>query len=127
MEFSVSHRSSSVAVALALSALMLSQSGRAAHDPATAKPSVEVQELVVLEVPNCIYCNIFRRDVLPGYQKSKRGSELPIRFVDLNDPAAEKLKLLAAVTIVPTIVLMRQGEETGRISGYTDPRRRATL
>ncbi len=121
MEFSVSHRSSSVAVALALSALMLSQSGRAAHDPATAKPSVEVQELVVLEVPNCIYCNIFRRDVLPGYQKSKRGSELPIRFVDLNDPAAEKLKLSAAVTIVPTIVLMRQGEETGRISGYTGP------
>jgi thioredoxin-related protein len=108
-------------VALTLAALTLSQSGRAAHDPTTAKPSVEVQELIVLEAPNCIYCNIFRRDVLPSYQKSKRAGDLPIRFLDLNDPAADKLKLSAAVTIVPTIVLMRQGAETGRISGYTGP------
>lgn len=115
------YRSLSVGVALTLAALTLSQSGRAAHDPATAKPSVEVQELVVLEAPNCIYCNIFRRDVLPGYQKSKRAGELPIRFLDLNDPAAETLKLSAVVTTVPTIVLMRQGAETGRITGYTGP------
>ena len=117
----VLYRLSNVSVALAMAALILSQSGRAAHDPATAKPSVEVQELIVLEAPNCIYCNIFRRDVLPGYQRSKRAGDLPIRFLDLNDPAASRLKLSTAVTIVPTVVLMRSGEETGRISGYTGP------
>ncbi len=115
------YRLSSVGVALAIAALMLSQSGRAAHDLATANPSSEVQELIVLEAPNCIYCNIFRRDVLPSYQRSKRAGELPMRFLDLNDPAADKLKLSASVTIVPTIVLMRSGEESGRISGYTGP------
>ena len=111
----------SAAIAICFAAFAPSQSGRAAHDPATAKPSSEVQELIVLEAPNCIYCGIFRRDVLPSYQRSKRAGDLPIRFIDLNDPAADQLKLTTAVTIVPTIVLMRAGQESGRISGYTGP------
>lgn len=107
-----------VAIAAALAAVAPSQ---AARDPATAKPTVVAQELIVLEVANCIYCDIFRRDVLPGYQKSKRSEELPLRFVDLNDPAFEQLKLASSVSMVPTIVLMREGREADRINGYTGP------
>ena len=117
----MSYRLLNIAYLLAITALSPFHSGRAAHDPAAAKPSIEIQELIVLEAPNCIYCSIFKRDVLPSYQRSKRGGELPIRFLDLNDPAADKLKLTASVSMVPTIVLMRSGEEAGRISGYTGP------
>jgi thioredoxin-related protein len=110
------------AVVVALAAtLLLSHGGRAARDQVTAKPSTTVQELIVLEAPNCTYCDVFRRDVLPRYQLSKRAGELPIRFVDLNDPAADQLKLSSSVTMVPTVVLMRQGSEAGRISGYWGP------
>lgn len=94
---------------------------RAARDPSAVKPVKVSQELIVLEVPNCTYCDIFRRDVLPGYQKSTRNAELPIRFVDLNDSAFAQLKLASSVNMVPTIVYMREGREADRISGYTGP------
>ena len=104
-----------------IAAILIVPATKAARDPGTAQPIAATQELIVLEAPNCIYCRIFRRDVLPSYQKSKRAGELPIRFLDLNDPAADKLKLSSTVTIVPTVVLMRDGAEAGRIDGYTGP------
>lgn len=104
-----------------VAAMLLAPTGRAARNPGQAQPTAVTQELIVLEAPNCIYCAIFRRDVLPNYQKSKRAAELPIRFLDLNDPAADQLKLSSSVTIVPTVVLMRDGSEAGRIDGYWGP------
>lgn len=78
-------------------------------------------ELVVLEVDNCIYCGLFRRDVLPRYQASPRAGTVPIRFLDLNDKAADALGLDGPVTVVPTVVLMRQNREVGRVPGYVGP------
>ncbi len=109
------------AVVVAVAVVAAMPSSRAARDPSAVTPAIVAQELIVLEAPNCIYCSIFRRDVLPGYQKSKRVAELPIRFVDLNDPAFAQLKLTSSVDIVPTVVLMREGREADRISGYTGP------
>lgn len=111
-----------VAVLVAFMAVaLIAPTGRAARDPAAAKPVAVRQELIVLEAPNCTYCAVFRRDVLPAYQRSTRAGELPIRFLDLNDPAADELKLAATVNMVPTIVLMREGAEVERISGYIGP------
>ena len=115
------YRALSAVIVALVATLMLSDGGRAARDQATARPSTVVQELIVVEVANCTYCDVFRRDVLPRYQLSKRASDLPIRFVDLNDPAADQLQLSSSVTMVPTVVLMRQGAEAGRISGYWGP------
>jgi thioredoxin-related protein len=117
----VRNRVSWAAAIAVAAALLLSQTGRAARNQAPVQPSATMQELIVLEAPNCTYCWVMRRDVLPSYRKSKHASELPIRFLDVNDPAADKLKLSAAVTIVPTVVLMREGAEIGRISGYMGP------
>ncbi len=110
-----------VAAAIVAIALMSPSTGRAARDLGTVKPSSALQEIVVFEVPNCTYCDAFRQIVLPRYQRSKRAGDLPIRFVDLNDPAADQLKLSSAVTIVPTVVMMREGAEIGRINGYMGP------
>ena len=75
-------------------------------------------ELIAFEAPGCIYCPIFRRDVLPSYAASRAGKAAPLRFVDLNDEAADSFQLSAPVTMVPTLVLIRDGVEIGRISGY---------
>lgn len=109
------------ALAMILAALSMSPAGEAARNLTNVQPSAGVQELVVLEAPNCIYCAIFRRDVLPSYQRSQQASELPLRFLDVNDPAADQLKLSSSVSIVPTIVLIRGGKEVGRINGYSGP------
>lgn len=88
-----------------------------------AAPVIETHgiELVVIEVPGCIYCGIFRRDVLPSYQASPRSKTVPIRFLDLNDEAADRLDLSSPVTVVPTVLVLENGHEIGRISGYTGP------
>lgn len=88
-----------------------------------AAPVIETHniELVVVEVPGCIYCGIFRRDVLPSYQASPRAKTVPLRFLDLNDEAADRLDLSAPVTVVPTVLVLENGHEIGRITGYTGP------
>lgn len=103
-----------------LSVLLLAANppSHAARDLATsAKPSAGL-ELVVLEVPGCIYCNVFRRDVFPAYTRSKRAEDLPIRFLDLNDPAADNIRYAQPVTIVPTVILIEDNREVSRIPGY---------
>jgi len=75
-------------------------------------------ELIAFEAPGCIYCPVLRRDVLPSYAATRAGKKAPIRFVDLNDPAAESFRLSSPVTMVPTLVLIEDGVEIGRISGY---------
>lgn len=78
-------------------------------------------EIVVMEVKGCLYCPIFRRDVLPGYLASPRGRSVPIRFQDLNDKGVNDLHLKSQVDIVPTVVVLSGGSEIGRIPGYVGP------
>lgn len=75
-------------------------------------------ELVVFEAPGCRYCPVFRRDVVPSYASTPVGRLAPLRFVDVNDPVSERYKLVAPLTMVPTLVLVRDGAEVGRIAGY---------
>jgi len=74
--------------------------------------------MVVLEVPGCIYCNVFRRQLLPTYKSSKQAKRIPIRFVNLNDPALAEIGLTQPVGIVPTFVILEDNQEIGRIPGY---------
>ena len=78
-------------------------------------------ELVVMEAPGCIYCTVFRRDVLPAYQASERAKDVPIRFLDVNDAAVNALGLDEPVNIVPTFVVLKDNREVGRVPGYVGP------
>jgi hypothetical protein len=84
---------------------------------ATGKAPTGV-ELIAFEAPGCVYCPVFRRDVVPSYATSQAGRTAPLRFVDVNDAAAASFRLAAPVTMVPTLVLVRDGVEIGRIAGY---------
>lgn len=89
----------------------------AARDLISAPSSADA-ELIVIEVEGCVYCKVFRRDVLPGYLASQRSKEVPIRFIDYNTQAAADLPLNGPVTIVPTFVMMKDNREVGRLPGY---------
>lgn len=79
-------------------------------------------ELVVVEVENCTYCEVFRRDVMPAFVASPEARELPIRFLDLNAPEANRLELTEGpLTIVPTVLLVRENKEVSRAPGYMGP------
>jgi hypothetical protein len=110
---------------LAFCAVVLASGGafqaNAARDQTAPKAGAISQEIVVFEVENCNVCGVFRDHVVPRYRQSPRASELPIRFVDVNESDVTKMKLAAPIQMVPTMVMMRGGQEVDRISGYTGP------
>ncbi len=53
-----------------------------------------------------------------SYERSGRSKVAPIRYVDVNAGEVPRLKLAEAITQLPTAVVMRDGEEIGRIGGY---------
>jgi thioredoxin-related protein len=110
-----------VAVCAVVLALGGSLHANAARDQAAPKAGTVSQEIVVFEVENCTYCGLFRDHVLPRYRQSSRAGELPIRFIDVNEADVSKMKLIAPIQMVPTMVMMRGGQEVDRISGYTGP------
>lgn len=99
-----------------LSVLALAPTSEAARDPDTPPLSAERYELIVVEAEGCIYCQIFRRDVLPAYAQSPRAREVPLRFIDVNDAKFDE-----AIAIVPTVVLLKDQKEIDRFSGYVGP------
>ncbi len=107
---------------IAALAMMLPPGGsRAEIDLETsALPTGEFQ-LVVMEADGCIYCGLFRRDVLPAYETSEQGRQMPVRFIDVNDVDKSALDLNSPVEIVPTFIVVKERKEIGRISGYMGP------
>ena len=99
-----------------------------AHTPAAAAPRPATEpvpklnaELLVFEVEGCGYCNLFRRDVPPPYSRSPRARDVPMRFIDANRADVSRLNLAEPLKVVPTIVLMVNGREAQRITGYMGP------
>lgn len=105
-------------VLLVLGAFSIGSSGYAARD--TAPPATPL-ELIVFEVDGCDFCEVFRRDVLPQYKSAPAAKRAPIRFVDINKVDTDKMALRSNVTTVPTVVLMQDGREFDRITGYVGP------
>ncbi len=112
-----------VARVVLLAAVMMAPPlvSHAARDHSEPKVEAMSYELVVFEVDGCIYCDVFKRDVLPLYRASETSRKAPMRFVNLSYVDETKMALSEAVTIAPTVVLMHNGREVDRITGYTGP------
>ena len=97
------------------------QTGHAARDRGPPAAAVAPYDLVVFEADGCVYCEFFRRDVLPLYTSSDVAREAPLRFINLTHADESKMGLSAAIMIAPTVVLFRDGVEVDRIIGYSGP------
>jgi thioredoxin-related protein len=104
-----------------LFAVVAQSSGRAGIDPDAPVPHLGNLQLVVMEADGCIYCGLFRRDVLPSYEASDSGKDMPIRFVDVNDVDKTGIEFESPVDILPTFVIVKDNREIGRIPGYMGP------
>lgn len=72
--------------------------------------------LILVESPSCGYCIKWDREVGPSYPKSKEGRFAPLKRVQRGDAA---LKGLNPVIYTPTFIVVRNGEEVGRVTGYS--------
>ncbi|MEL7049327.1 MAG: thioredoxin family protein [Pseudomonadota bacterium] len=101
------------------SVMAFATAAHAAVDPTKQVVPKTLTELVVIETPNCAYCRSFRKNLLPAYAASSRAKDVPIRFVTYKDVAKAGFSLREPIKILPTILVLDDGQEIGRIPGLT--------
>lgn len=79
---------------------------------------VSAAELVMYTRSTCPFCGRFEREVAPVYAKTPEGKAAPLRRVDLPAGGMRGGGLLEPVIATPTFVLVDDGREVGRITGY---------
>ena len=79
-------------------------------------------ELVLFEFDGCLWCEQWKSDVGPYYHDTAEGQAAPLRVVDLFDKRPKHLRRIRPVRATPTFVLVDEGRELGRITGYTGAR-----
>lgn len=77
-------------------------------------------EIVVFEIKDCAYCDIFRNRIGRKYRQSDFFTRAPLRFVDLESDGTAGMPLKRAVTTAPTIVVLFHGREIERVEGVPD-------
>ena len=79
---------------------------------------VSAAELLLFHTPGCVWCAQWDREVGPGYPKSTEGQRAPLRRLDVADAGHAGVALTSPVTVSPTFVLVDNGREVARITGY---------
>ncbi|RXT55472.1 hypothetical protein B6S44_10205 [Bosea sp. Tri-44] len=77
-------------------------------------------ELVMYTRTGCPFCVRFEREVAPVYDKTPEGKAAPLRRVELPAGGVRGGELREPVIATPTFVLVDDGREVGRITGYLD-------
>jgi thioredoxin-related protein len=98
--------------------LLVSAHDRASRAGIEAGARPTSMELIVFEHPDCTYCRAFRQNIGPTYRHSVPAAEAPLRYVDIAKSDIGGLHLSERIDTLPTAVLMKNGREVGRISGY---------
>lgn len=94
--------------------LLLFAPGTVAPDDGAAKAAPGVR-LIMVDDPACHYCRKWTAEIGRGYGKSAEGRFAPLKRVRRG---AREIAGFAPVIFTPTFIVVRQGQELGRISGY---------
>ena len=75
-------------------------------------------ELVMFESDTCEWCERFNAEVGPVYANAAESKCAPLRRVDIHDPRPADLVHVKGIVYTPTFVLMEDGREISRLTGY---------
>jgi thioredoxin-related protein len=76
-------------------------------------------ELVMFERDGCPWCRQWNREIGTVYDRTQEARRLPLRRVNLDRQTAG-IKLKEPVRYTPTFVVVDDGAEVGRITGYSN-------
>lgn len=74
--------------------------------------------LLMAEEEGCVWCARWNREISAIYPKSPEGRAAPLRRYDIHSDGPEGVTFDSRVRFTPTFILVRDGEEVGRIEGY---------
>ncbi len=83
----------------------------------TTSPTYGAQ-LVMFKSDTCEWCETWDDVIAPIYPKTAEGRQAPLRRVDIHDTRPPDLEHLRGIHFTPTFVLIAEGREIGRITGY---------
>lgn len=84
----------------------------------TAPARADLQ-LAMFEQQGCPYCILWHNELGDIYPKTPEGKLAPLRSVNLRKGVPDDITLTTGKpTFTPTFVLLRDGVEIGRITGY---------
>ena len=74
----------------------------------------------MFERAGCPWCVRWDAEVSPAYPKTAEGQRAPLRRHNLDQGQPRNIMLESPVRYTPTFVLVDDGREIGRITGYID-------
>ena len=80
----------------------------------------QASELLMFEQAGCVYCQRWDRDVGSLYEKTPESKSLPLRRIDIQNQKVSGITLASPVRYTPTFVVVDNGREVGRITGYSN-------
>jgi hypothetical protein len=80
-------------------------------------PAAIAAELLMIEQPGCSWCRRWHEQIGPGYPLTSEGRIAPLRRVDLR-ALPTNITWTGPVTATPTFVVVENGKEVGRLTGY---------
>jgi len=75
-------------------------------------------ELLMIEQPDCPYCERFNKEIGQIYGKTNEGKLAPLVRLQINEPWPEKYNEIAPAQFTPTFILVHEGQEVDRLPGY---------
>ena len=74
--------------------------------------------LLMAEEDGCYWCGQWNNDIAQIYPKTTEGRAAPLRRFDIHDAPPADVTFKSRVRFTPTFILVRDGQEVGRIEGY---------
>ena len=74
--------------------------------------------LLMAEEPGCMWCQRWNEEIAHVYPKTAEGRAAPLQRYDIRSSAPDGVTLDSKVRYTPTFILVRNGQEEGRIEGY---------
>ena len=74
--------------------------------------------LYMVEQAGCIYCARWDAEVGDAYHLTEEGKAAPLHRIQLRDPPPEGITFVRKAVFTPTFILVRDGQEIGRMEGY---------
>ncbi|MEQ9327313.1 MAG: transcriptional regulator [Rhodospirillales bacterium] len=75
-------------------------------------------KLLMFEQDACIWCEAWNRQIGPAYPNSWEGKVAPLDRVDIHNGNRRDYQIRPWPRHTPTFVLIENGREVGRITGY---------
>ncbi len=76
--------------------------------------------LIMFELDGCPFCRAWHAEVGGAWPLTPEGQAAPLTVVNIRAPLPDDWRLAEPVRVSPTFVLLKDGAEAGRITGYSD-------